>query len=406
MTLQFVQVARPSADLLAGSPGIEPSDCVRSYAFMANLAAQEATGDAGASAPAERILTELKGSSEYDTLLFAAVANVGPLGSPSELGFPTVPATVSATATATGSGEFGSSYLGHDYCGFVRVGLPLAEDLDIAELELVLDVDYLPLPGEDFADDALLVAQSLLDFGTRVAAQLGRHVIRTGVAGNAGGTRWARVLAPAEFDCKHVQRQLVFEIGNSLPALLFPRGVHAASWSDYAIDEQHVQRVADLLTVATADADYGSLAVEPAVWTPQRLNDARQRLADRRAHTLLTAIIAPGITASRRATAPCASPGGTGDTEAACLSEFSRYDDARADIAEWTLTVTDRTHRGSGLAWLSILTALREMAHIWPKVTRVYASIGGNDAAMASLFARLGARELTRTELWERKIEP
>ena len=63
---QIAQFDRPVASE-------EPSDDLRNFVFMANLAAQEATGDAAASVSVERVFSRLKGSSESDSIMLALV---------------------------------------------------------------------------------------------------------------------------------------------------------------------------------------------------------------------------------------------------------------------------------------------------------------------------------------------
>ena len=63
--MQIIRIADPVA-------GEEPGDQVRSFVFMSNLAAQEASGDRDVSVSVERIITDLAGSPELASILFVA----------------------------------------------------------------------------------------------------------------------------------------------------------------------------------------------------------------------------------------------------------------------------------------------------------------------------------------------
>src|SRR5699024_9507303 len=103
--------AAPAATAVTatGSEGFTPtpSAAVRTFAFMANLYAQEVSGDPAASASPERVLRRLCGSNESQTCMFALIQGSCPLGGVSELGETLIPST----------GEIPD----YDYVGFIHI---------------------------------------------------------------------------------------------------------------------------------------------------------------------------------------------------------------------------------------------------------------------------------------------
>ena len=136
---QTPQNAQQAHTLLA------PSDEIRDFVLAANVAAQDATQDPAASAAPERVVTQLAGSAESATYLFA-LCEAPPLGEVSELSYP----LISSTDNPRECGIRGHAWPGGEpnFVGFIHLTLPLLEDTSIAEIECVLDIDLLPLPGE------------------------------------------------------------------------------------------------------------------------------------------------------------------------------------------------------------------------------------------------------------------
>ena len=124
----------------------EASDDLRGFVFLANLAAQEASGDPAASVSVERVHTRLQGSAESDSLLLALVEDnqIDPEAPRSELGLPLLPSSVPTDLV-------GEPPV-HEILGFTHLALPLREERDVIEFEIVLDAEYLPLPGEALSD--------------------------------------------------------------------------------------------------------------------------------------------------------------------------------------------------------------------------------------------------------------
>ena len=371
--MHLVHIARPPRpphSATVDARPTEPADCIRSFVFWANLAAQEASGDAAASTSPGRVVQRLQGSSESQTYLFAVVDGNSTLGEVSELGLPLIPAVEPSPEL--------------DYLGFIHISLPLLEERDGAEIECVLC--DLPLPGEPLDGKGQKVAEWMGTKALELARQLGRTVAHVGLLHPPGTDpdydAMGSTYRELGFTQKHAEHQLVMDIPESPVAALLPAGITARAWPDYDIPEDFINEVMRLLSLASKDAETGDLTVEPIVWTRTRLREAHSRLRSRRGHTLLVALTAE-------------------EGNILTLAEMARHEDANPEVCEWTLTVTDRPHRRRGLAQLAKLTALHEVARYWPQARRCYCSVAAKDEAMNAIYRDLGARELSRSSAWE-----
>ena len=370
----LIQFAGPPP---AGHPLPEPSDAVRTFVFMANLAAQEASGDPAASTSPERVLHRLRGSSESTAYIFGVVdAAQDPLppAELSELGFPLVPSTGDCPE--------------YNFVGFLHLNLPLLEETANAELEGVLDVDFLPLPGQCLEPDAAALAEWMIQKGTQVARELGRSTVQSGTLSPAQSQQDTDAFRPAleaaGFQVKHIEDQFLIPIAHPAPSALLPHGIAVEVWEDYDIAKSYLDAVLDLLTIASSDSLTGDLSVEPIQWTRQRLAEAHARLRSRRSHTLLVALVdvsAPGRILS--------------------MTELGRHEAADPHVAEWTITVTARERRREGLATLAKISALQAITERWPEVTKTFCSVGHADKAMQSICTGLGAVPISTSAAWE-----
>lgn len=354
----------------------EPADCIRAFVFSANLATQEACGDTAASTTPRRVLQSLSGSTEYRGYLFGVVDQPPILGEVSSLGFVSIPA-------AGPSPEL-------DYRGFINISLPLKEDTANAEIELVLDAEYLPLPGQLLDPAGYELAQWMARTALDLVRQLGRTVVQVGLLHPAGlppeEDAMAKVYAELGFQMRHREDQLVNEIPTATVSPLVGPGLHAEIWPDYEIPERHLDDVVRLLGVAAQDSYHGQLTVHPAPWDRQRLAQARSRIRVRRAHTLLAALVDDA-------------------GKVLALTELARQEDADPQVCEWTLTVTDRAFRGRGLGMLAKLVALDTVRDYWPQVRRAYFSLAAEDAAMSAIYAHLGAKAISGASAWELTLD-
>ncbi|MDY3127802.1 MAG: GNAT family acetyltransferase [Corynebacterium sp.] len=352
----------------------EPSDAITTFVFMANLYAQEASGDAAASTSAQRVLHRLRGSSESRTYIFGIAFGNAPLGQVSQLGLPLIASTGDCPQL--------------DYSGFIHIHVPLLEETSTADVEFVFDVNFLPMPGEVLGDEEEELAQLVVDTGVRLAQQLGRTVIQTGTLHSADtecdADPFTRAISRRGFCMLHAERQLSVEVPEVPPSVILPHGVSIKVWADYDIEEDYLDGVIELLTIASEDTQTGDLTVEPIQWTRQRLAQAHGRLRSRGSHIVMCALVSDG--------------------EILSLTELGRHANSDPEVAEWNVTVTARQHRRQGLALLAKLAALRVVRAHWPDVTRTYSSVGVSDPAMQGIYARLGAKLLSGSEMWELKL--
>lgn len=387
---RLVQIGQPGPSAHSGTHA-EPSDTVRTFVFMSNLAAQEATGDEAASVTADRVLTRLQGSHESRVYLFGLVretensdngdtsnGSIAPVG---DFGVPVTSAYEQDTHTAETP----------EYAAFIHLALPLLEETETAELDLVFDAEYLPVPGADFNADGTEVAHAALTTAESLARAADRRVLHIGTQSRALDDATSHdplgvILQERGFEALHHDIQVGLDVPHpDTPAIpLLPRGTEPMVWFDYAIPEHFVPQVLQLLTVVSTDADFGALTVEPILWTRKRLADARRRLRDRRAHTMLVAIVADG--------------------EIYSLTELARHEAADPTVAEWTMTVTAREHRNAGYARAAKLVTLAQLPDAWPRVRRTFASHARDDAALRALDERLGARALSTAATWEKHL--
>ncbi|WP_246014198.1 GNAT family acetyltransferase [Corynebacterium endometrii] len=371
----LVQFESPSPGVV-NAGGWEPSDAVRTFVFMANLAAQEASGDPAASSSPERVVHRLKGSTESRTLLFGVVDGPAPLGEVSELGLPLI-ATI-------------NSEHAYDFVSFIHLSLPLIEEKENADIECVLDVDYLPMPGEALDAEGLEVARWTVAAAERLAVQLGRSILQTGILHPAGTPAThdplAAVFAEAGYEHKHTEHQLQLKIPDSPAVPMLTNDLSIEVWPDYDIPDSYIDQVLELLTVASVDSIQGELSTEPICWTRQRLNEAHGRLRDRKAHTLMVALI-------NRAN----------DTVLS-LTELGRHAVADPQVSEWTITVTRRDSRKRGFATLAKLGALAAVPRYWPNVTKSYCSVAEKEPAMNAIYRHLGACGISTSSAWEKRI--
>lgn len=375
--MPLVQFDRP---VPAPTSELQPADALRTFVFMANLAAQEASGDPAASTSIQRVLVRMKGSSESDTVLLGLADSAPPLAELSPVGLPLVP----------------SSAHDHEpelsYRGFVHVGFNLQEERHIAECECVLDVELLPLPGEPFSAEGESTTHELYEAAEWLGAQQGRSIMQTGLLHSSELTPeedpQSALLLKRGYVRKLAETQVVHDVKHD-SAQIRNFGTARLRFTiaeDYDIPNELVDGVLELLTVASEDAPRDELSFEKISWTRKRLTEAAARQRDRNAHTIL-------VIASI-------------DSVVVCLAELSRHAGSNPEVAEWSLIVTGREHRKNGIASATQDVAMRELAERWPDVQRIYANHVTSDKAITSLLSRYGARVLSHSTVWEKPLTP
>lgn len=349
--MRLLEISRPQ-------PGRAPSDVVRTFVFMANLEAQEASRDAAASVTAEQVLTRLKGSAESDVALFALVDDtVTPILAPTgELGYGLLAATGSDTDV--------------EVAGFLLISLPLLEDTDLAELDVTLDAQYLLLPGEKMDDQARAIRDELLSHGRKIAAthfDRRRFVVFTDVSEPA---------PPAPFR----PAVTLTTTAMAVPENDVPVAADAVFLQGFGARSEYAPQIAELLSQASADIDNGELDLAPQSWDTQRLEEAAARLRDRGDRQLLTLLVQGG--------------------EVLALSEITLRADPTTQVAELGMTTTKRARRGRGLARRALTQAIARLRREYPRVETMYTSAAGTDDASQALYAPYRPRTIDVARGW------
>lgn len=323
------------------------SEDIVDYVFASNLAAQEAVGDMAASQSVERVENLLAGSPQLETHLHYVADS-----------------------------------------GWVLCSFPLVEDTTVVEVDITLEPDLQPLPGEDYSGEEEAALQQLL------------HTARAlSVAGEVGrGRRWAHlwffepgapsrdallaaqgyrkvstevqgyVPVPSEHDCDLTGASA--DLGDGLDLVLL---------QDFEYSPVTMALI-PLLEEASRDMAYGFSAHEPEQWSPQRLKDLRDHYAAIHSE-VLTAVLMHG-------------------DKAVGISQISRAVGSIAGIAEQGTTVISADYRGTGLGLKLKRAALVAARQRWG-IERVYTSNEQRNTAARALNQRLGFQEVSRASGWE-----
>lgn len=362
---------------------LSPADAVRNFVFMANLAAQEISGDPASSVSTERVLHRLRGSTESDSVLLALVdapAPVSPDAEPlSGLGYPRLPATET-------SGDEGIPV---EMPGFAHLSLPLLEERHIVEFECVLDVGLLPVPGEELSLAGRVVYRRLLAEVEALAARLGRTTLQLWLvhpAGEEPGTgAFARALASHGFEMGLTEIQGVIDLDRlDMRETVVPANTRLTVIEGYDVPADLQEGVLDLMTAASTDIPHGMMDTEAAVWTPGRLRSAAVRLRDRGAVNLMVALH-------------------DGDGVLA-ISEFSRHAGSDPTVAEQGVTIVSPHARGRGLGRAIKLIGLARVREFLPQVTRVYTSNAVTNTGMRAINDALGMETISRSSAWQKNL--
>ena len=340
--MQLVPLDRPV-------PGAEPADAVVNLVFLANLAAQETTGDTASSTSVERVQHRLRGSVEFDTVAFA-------LEVPDD-----------------------------DPAGYLLISTPLLEDLAVADAEIILDAAHLPLPGTGFTPEGAAVLDRLYAEAEGVAARLGRSLVQTWLLHPAdeepGTGDWAAVLRARGYELGLTEIQGVVSVDVDAPD--WPSGVTATVIRNLAFPPALVDGVLALYHRASVDVPTGGLAAEPVDWTPARLEAAARRVVNTRREMVSVVL--------------------TGDTGVIGISEITRFPGSEPGIAEQGITVIAPHARGHGHG-LNIKRAALRAAAAHLGAARVYTSNAAANTWMVDINRRLGWKVVSGGSGWQKKL--
>lgn len=362
-TLKIIKIADPI-------PGQEPGDQVRSFVFMSNLASQETSGERDISVSVERIITDLAGSTELVSQLFVATLDDAvPLHA-------TVPA-----------GTDDEPWIEAE--GWVKINLPLIDDTASASLEITLDAGHQPLPDQPLTDEAGELIHTLLAHAETVAGApaWSRRILHTAHMHKAGAdTRvcdYCARLIHAGYSAAHEEIQQVVDLSGVSPDWDAPgMTVHRILGTDFPTDL--IDGIVELQDLAATDIPHGTLTTDPARWSPRRLAEQSERIRQTGAQ-LLTVVFtdAVGVVAMSTVSLP---PG------------------SNPDVAEQGLTIVHPRARGRQLGRAVKLACLNLLRDRHPAVRRVATSNAVDNQGMLAINRALGAREISRTTLWEKKI--
>lgn len=334
------------------------SEDIVDYVFASNLAAQEAVGDMAASQSVERV----------DNLL-------------------------------AGSPQLASTLHYVEGCGWVLCSFPLVEDTTVVEVDITLEPDLQPLPGEDYAPEEEAAFVRLLHCARELplSHELGR------------GRQWAHLWffepgAPARDalllgeGLKKVSVEVqgyvpipdvglaevaaeVAELGGLAGGLA--SGLELVVLKDFEYCPT-TEALIPLLEEASRDIAYGFSAHEVETWSPQRLRDLRDHYAE--IHTeVITAVL---MQAGR----------------AVGMSQISRAVGSIDQIAEQGATVVSHQLRGKGVGLKLKRAALVAARERWG-IERVYTSNEERNLAARKLNQRLGFQEISRASGWELRLQ-
>ncbi|MCS5479169.1 GNAT family N-acetyltransferase [Corynebacterium sp. YIM 101645] len=342
--MRFLPVDRPV-------PGTEPADAVRNLVFLANLAAQETTGDTASSTSVERVQHRLRGSVEYDTLAFALELD------PED-----------------------------DYAGYLLVSTPLLEDTHVVEAEVILDAGYLPLPGHPLSPESHEVLDLLYAEAEAIAARLGRSTVQTWLLHPAteapGDGDWAGLLRGRGYELGLTEIQGVVSV--EVPAPDWPPTLRIDVVRNLAFPTPLLDGVLALYRQASLDVPTGGLDAGEVDWTPQRLAAAARRVVNT-GREMVSVVLsdADGVIG---------------------VSEITRFPGSEPEVAEQGLTVIAPRARGRGLGLAIKREVLRQAAAALPGVKRVYTSNATANTWMIGINRQLGWRVVSGGSGWQLRL--
>lgn len=332
--------------------GQEPDDQVRSFVFMSNLDAQETAGTMDVSVSVERIHADLVGNTELSSELYFV---------PDEW---------------------------DEALGWVKLNYPLIDDTASASLDIVLDANYQPLPGQSFEPEALTLIDALLQHGEQAAAaqpwqRTTFHTAHMHPADASEECEYCAVLRQRGYIQAHE------EIQQTIPLAVLAMKEWSAG--DFTVVEVEgtdfptalVPGIVELQHRAALDIPHGQLSVAPAEWDEHRLSQQSERIL-KTGTQLFTVLFVH-------------------DEQVAALSSIAIPPGSNPDIAEQGLTIVHPSYRGRGLGTSVKLEGLSLLAKNHPEIQRVATSNAVDNQAMLAINRAVGATEISRTTLWEKK---
>lgn len=361
--MKILRIADPVA-------GEEPGDQVRTFVFMSNLAAQETSGDRDVSVSTERIITDLAGSTELASQLCVATFD-----DPREL---------TATVPPTCNDE---PYVEAE--GWVKINLPLIDDIESASLEIILDAGNQPLPGEPLSPGARELILTLIAHGETLAGAppWSRGIFHTAHMHPAGAGSdecdYCALLTHVGYSHAHEEIQQVLHLAD-IPRAWEAPGLKAHRIIGTAFPDELINGITVLQDIAATDVPHGALTTSPAQWSPRRLAEQSARI-NKTGARLVTVVF-------------------TDEDGVVAFSTVSMPPGANPDAAEQGLTIVHPRARGRRLGRAVKLACIDLLLEQHTQVERVATSNAVDNQAMLAINRALGAREISRTSLWEKKL--
>lgn len=356
--MQLVQFAEPI-------PGQEPADVLRTAVFMANFAAQDITGRADASRGVAELYDALTHPApDACTYIFAATTEqvAGPI---SALGYPLVPTSGDAAEP--------------DVLGWLIATTPLADNTDVLELSLVLDVDLQPMEGQIPVESADTIAFLLKSAG-EIAVALDRTILQLWQQYPlSSNSPYAEAFSASGFDHALAATEFVLPVSEEAVT----DGVLVFANENFPA---HVLNgVAALYSAASVDQPLGSLRVEREEWDAQRLAESTahfRMLGTENFHALIL----------------------DESDNVIALSELWIHADADPQVGVQGLTYVVAERRGEGLENSVATAALAAAKKAHPELSRVYASATDGHTSQLELTKSLGGIPVSRVGAWQRLI--
>ncbi|MEJ5996927.1 GNAT family N-acetyltransferase [Corynebacterium sp. H130] len=345
-------------------PGEEPADALRTVVFMANFAAQDITGSLDASRGADELIDDLAHPApDHETFLFG-IAEDPVEGPVSDLGYPLIPSTGSASEPAS--------------LAWFVVDLPTRDNPNLVNVSIVLDVDLLPI-GDDASPECASVCRFVLAECERIATSLGRSIIQVWMQHRADEQpALSEVYEEAGFSLAHSEVEFV----TTLPRQ--PAGdVQVFSNEDFP--DQMLEGIAELYCAASVEQPRGSLSTAPEQWDAQRLSAHTAHFRARGTENF-------HAIATDEAGEPIA------------LSEVWIHQGSNAEVAIQGLTYVKPDYRRQGLGFAVKSAAMGATLKAHPSVRRIYTSVAPSNQAMLQLNRAFDARPVAAVAVFEKGL--
>lgn len=358
---------------------VEPSDALVNFVFAANVAAQDASGDAANSMTTQVAFEALKGNSSDQAITLVAVDTDVDLSAfrRSPHGYPVIAAYVGSPEIELVDGPV----LGY-------IDALLYAESDEVEADFISGIDYRPLPGVAATPEELAAWREILMGADELLHVSGRSIMRAWLRSSLANTDISHDLE-AELHAFGYQLGLDEVCGAiPLPAVTaanappLPNGYSFITYADYDMPAEHSAVIINLHSEANMSVPIGELDITPPVWNEARLQDKKATLLRQRNALLCTILLHQ-------------------DTPVG-FSEVEKPHES--NVAEQHSTFITAEHRGQGLAKALKQELLLNMQQNWPEVRAVYTDMAPDDHAMMRVNQALGFVANSRLRAFQKHL--